>query len=677
MANKNPVLGLAFNVKNPDEAIVKMLQDEFKAKQIDENMWAFPYDPAVGDYDKFADILGSFYVGIINATDYVFYRDDRLNQDMLDFSGEDPEEDGSIPLTVLPDVEDFTVDNADDIKAAIEEVRNQYYQVTVDWDGSDQRAVLGDKKNPEVTNDDVVNSDNESQNNWNEENPDNSKNDTSLTENHNGSKQTNNVEHDDSDKGNDDHPVEDVIGDIFNEGYQDQTGTQQDNSTEHVKGKPDFALTLAADIFENNEPLVLQGFDDATRQQIAPDYIKAQANVGNKADESIFEMAQRIRNANEKFEDEFKERFKDSTDQHNETLEKIATKADQDFKKAEKDNKEAYQKAKDEYVKANRPRLEAEFDDANRGTYARNLDNQRADIEANAHKLNTEEKKRYQEAFNKQSAQYVERRIRQMDFSDIYDAYEETLRNETDHLAEIATSFTDQVAVVTKHLVDEKKGLERQNEALSKENDVLNRTMEKQTDAKAEKIASDRTVALQQQLSDSKLTNSSLQEKLNELQAKNDELERDNRSLKRTQSDLLKAKETAESLLPAKQNVVEVQRENLQPAPEKSVDKKKSGHINTIVGLIAGILIATGLGAGYLAWEGQHQAKNSTQHQTIQVVPNSSSSSNSHEYSKGDTFNYHSDKDNKDYTVTMDNSTQGHYTDSKGNYHQVTLKEGD
>ncbi len=102
MEDKNPVLGLAFNVKNPDESVIKMLEEEFKARKIDENMWAFPYDANVGDYDKFGAVLGSFFVGIINSNDYSFYPNETLNKDMLEFSGEDPEDDGSIPLAVLP-----------------------------------------------------------------------------------------------------------------------------------------------------------------------------------------------------------------------------------------------------------------------------------------------------------------------------------------------------------------------------------------------------------------------------------------------------------------------------------------------------------------------------------------------------------------------------------------------
>ena len=96
------------------------------------------------------------------------------------------------------------------------------------------------------------------------------------------------------------------------------------------------------------------------------------------------------------------------------------------------------------------------------------------------------------------------------------------------------------------------------------------------------------------------------------------------------------------------------------------------------MGIVAGVLIATGLVTAYMAWHGQNNAKSDTSQQTIQVTPKAAtaSSSSNQQYKKGDTFNYHSNKDNKDYTVTMDNSTQGHYTDSKGNYHQVTLKEG-
>ncbi|MCC4370516.1 hypothetical protein LMB49_03775 [Limosilactobacillus reuteri] len=672
MVDKNPVLGLAFDVKHPDEAIIKMLQDEFKAKQIDDKMWAFPYNPSAGDYDKFGEILGSFYVGIINSNDYSFYRNDKLNQDMIEYSGEDPEDDGSIPLSVLPDVEDFTVENADDITAAIEDVRKKHYSYTIAWDGSDDLTTIGEKPKTEVLEDIETETPAEDQS-------------SSIAKGEQPLKtpQENVVEDDSEQRSSDnDDTVEDVVGDIFDddkskEDLNDQQ-LQKEKEVSHIQGKPDLALSLAANIFENNEPLVLQGFDDATRQQIAPDYIKAQANVGNKADESIFEMAKRIRNAHEKFENEFKEKFNESTKQHNETLDKIAAKAEQDTEKAVKESHDAYQEAKEEYVKANRPRLEAEFDEANRKTYDRNLDNKKADIEATAHKLKAEEEKRYGEASNKESAKYVERRIRQMDFSDIYEDYERTLHEETDHLAELATSFTDQVAVVTKQLVNENKALEKQNEALSKENDVLNRTMVQQTTTKAEKIANDRTSTLQQQLSDSKLTNTNLQERINELQKKNDELERDNRSLKRTQGDLLQAKETAEALIPAKSKIVEVQKESARPIEEKTTQKKKSGVGNTIVGIVAGVLIATGLGTAYMAWQGQNNVKSDTSQQAIQVTPKTAtaSSSSKQQYKKGDTFNYHSNKDNKDYTVTMDNSTQGHYTDSKGNYHQVTLKEG-
>ncbi len=476
--------------------------------------------------------------------------------------------------------------------------------------------------------------------------------------------------------------MKDVVGDIFGE---EQNDSENDDSKEsqkeqqqfpHIQGKPDLALTLAADIFTNKEPLVLQGFDEATQKQLAPDYIKAQATVGNKADQTIYAMAEQIRNSHETFAKEFDDEFKDSINQHEDTLKKIDIKAQQDIEKAEKNNAEDYQVAKEKYVEANRPRLEAEFDKENKNIYSQNLEDKKKSIQANAAKLKETENSNYQKVYNEQSAHYIERRIRQIDFSDLFNDYENVLQDETDHLAELATSFVDQVAVVTGGLTEQNEALKQQNVSLSRENDILNRTMNEQVKVQADKKASDRTVVLQQQLTDLQLTNNNLKGKIHELQNKNDELSRDNRSLKRTQKDLLDAKEIAEKLIPAKQKVVEVQKAVSQPI-ETTTKSKKTGHTNKIVGILAGVLITLGLGTAYLGWQSQ-QVKNSSnsEQQTIQVTPSNTSNFESHHYKKGDTFTYYSDKDKKDYTITMDDDKQGHYTDAKGNYHQVTLKEG-
>ena len=336
----------------------------------------------------------------------------------------------------------------------------------------------------------------------------------------------------------------------------------------------------------------------------------------------------------------------------------------------------------------------------------------------------------------KEEDRFMERKFRSVKIDDIIDEYIDDANEQINHIQEQATDFTDQVAIVAHQALDERDKAKQEAKLAKQEKDSTIAGMQAEMDNKIAAGVAAQTSDLQRTVDDLTKRNAESNDLINKMnqdhaeqlrkehekwdaryQEQNDqfrekeehwtrrvesaqsqltELTKQNNSLQATNAGLQKQLETLSNQIDSYKSAVEaankrsdtLQDQMVQSANQTSqlmansmglqqmarsnnepqqapVRSSKAGWITSaIVGAIA--LMGLSIGGTVLAM-------NHTQASQPTVVQTSNNAT-APKYSNGSTWMFHDPKTGKNYTVTMDNSTQGHYTDDHGQKHVVQVE---
>ena len=428
-----------------------------------------------------------------------------------------------------------------------------------------------------------------------------------------------------------------------------------------AQGTVDPLLTLAADIFENNEAISFPKYDEYTHKQIQAQIVKSESTVFIARDEAIYTIYNILKAHAPKFEQEFEDDFVDSKQKHELRLKSIETSKNNQIEKMEASMQEEYMSNREKFVEAQRTILETNYDNDHLAQKQQRVNQERQRYIDEAEFATTKEKKDYQDHYKKERQRFLERRFRQIDINQVLNDFEQVVHQETMAIEQEATQFANQVGVVTESVKKQQEAAELNAKSAQEQLNIFNKTMQEKIEARVEKEVQKRTSSLQQQLIDSQKRVTDAQNNIESLQKNNKALVASNEKLQTANDALNNIKiDRVPAAAPTPAPVVEPAKE---PAKKKSVWGLVAGFI---VALVAVIIITAGVTT--LVTNHNNQAQTTSVASSQESVVSSSSAK---DYQKGDTWTY--SKDGHKYKVTMDNSKEGHYIDQDGRQHRITL----
>lgn len=612
-----------------------------------EDGYAFAYEEDNNSfYEEFADYDGIIKLGIYHQQDNMFYKNDHLTEILAEENDTPIEE---LDLTFIPDLQDFIDEHDAEIEEEIDKVKDRFYaHLKIGED------TLESSETPE-------DSDSSSTTNFSINVPEDEGAGEELTSMINSKNQSNSSE---TQVNNAPSSVPETQQNmVVVSGSPDRVQKQTPD------GNIDPLLTLAADIFENTEQIALPQYDKYTQVQLQKEILSAENKINDARDSAIFAIRDTLAANRETIEEAFENKFSSYKDKHEKTIQVIENNEKTKVEELRQKESQIYDQAKGAFIESQRAALADKYDQEHLATYQQDLLQKEQNLKAEFAGQMVEENDRYNEHYYRQKGKFLENNFRKIDFKDIFDSYQNIVLEQRDMLSEHATQFADQVALVARDLEQQRDNAIEEAKKHKQRADVLEDTMNSKIELLADEKATKRTqeyleknVSLQKSLQES-------QEVARKERERADSMFENNKKIQMVNDVLSKQNQTqVTNNVPATTTAVPVQKE------EKTSTKSKAGVITSI---ILGVVAIVGIAVGGTTLVLNHQRAVS-QPQVVQTQSSSTSSvvsASSSSYKKGDKWTYHNTKDGKDYEVTMDNETTGHYTDGDGNQHQITLNK--
>lgn len=689
MAGNNEVLVLAIEIIDPDESATQALADsQIEPIKTDSGV-AFAYDEK--DTELFDDLaedeLLTIQLGLINVNDGNYYESPVLTHMLAQAMGDDVDDDDIDP-SILPELGEVIDSNEETISKEKERVIQEYYYAA----GTNSESSQTSEVSSESVYDPSTNTFSEPSQIGNEYNADgsgDSRPDTlsPSTSGDDGAKLNINSESTGS----------------TNEKETPQVTSSTDIADE-VSAAPDTLLRLAAERWLNSAHEELPAFDAMTHQQLQRQLVNAEASLDKNRNDSIFKIYNRYKDRLPELEKLFEVEFKGNKKAHEDALANINSNEEKDVKQLTATRNKDYDAGKEKWIQSQRQTLDEQYDAEHRESFNQALNVDINNIHAQAEAQRHEEERKYSKFKADQKEQYIETHLSQVDVSDVVDDFNELVNQENTKLIAEAKK----IAVKVKELSDKYDELisKEKEKAKSLENQLktLKETYNQQLSAETETASNEKTAdlssrikQLSEQLQEAHNTIDKLSEandvlngnkresnsKIQDLNAQvqslikqlNQEKSMANDSQERI-NQLTQQNQQLQQLVNNQANIALQSHNSALNSDQQIQQPKKNSIVGTIISVILAIVAIAGLAIGGTAmYMHMHSSQEQSKQQASTVTqPTVSDKINSNPtYKKGDSWTYRNSKDNRNYTVTMDNARTGHYTDKDGQQHTVTL----
>lgn len=676
-------LSLAINILNSDDEVIEDLKEGGIDTYTTDDGIAFAYDPdAIETYDDLAEnVEPTFKLGVINTNDGRYYEQPQLTQKLADYMSVEPDD---IDLTILPDFTDFVDENQNAINGAIKQVQDSYYSINPSQQSS-QSSVSVQSSEP------ASNASNQKQEVHDNLQYDPSTATFSESSTPIGSTQIPNVR---ANEGLNN------VGTASNSTQQnadfnrtnDSVASQLpsfDNDADQFKPKANYLLDLASELFADKDETVALKFDPYTSKQLQGSILEVEKNIANGRGQGVKRIYQRILDNLPEWKSSFNAEFKANTDKHNDTLKTIDANEADALKAARNDHEVKYKDAKEQFIESQRPLLEQKYDADHREDADKALNAQLNAIRTDNEALRHQENRKFDEFKSDQEQAYIKNKVRQsITIDDIMSDYNKLINADMNLLKQKSSEFADQTGVITKKIADKLQEAQSDRDKYRNLYTNLKSNYDKNLNANVEAKTNQNLAIIQEQL---KSKNNEVASRSNESETLRDALKSEQEKVHEQQNtieDLQHKNKRLESTVENLRQDQEQLKNNLinthQTLQTVGPGKAKQSHLGgKIAGIVVGTVAVIGLSISSTVLFMNH-SQNNQPVKTEQTVPSNnasssvkdttSSSSQAPSYKKGDTWSYHSNSDNNNYTVTMDNPYTGHYTDKNGQEHTVTLK---
>lgn len=683
-------LTLGVILKNIDDQATNILSENDVKTYKSRDGVAIEYDP--NDFDTYSELaedeLPDLALGILNPSDGTFYERPELNSALADDSGESADD---LDLGLLPDLVSFMDDHSDLIDKAKDDVLNRYYYVYSRDDEQENGEQSEEKSASPQTPLEAAQSSTK-------ENTDDSENNVEASTE--GSDELESVSPEQARQAIRESVSEASSAPAVANNSEDNNSPAITNIKYHPEADP--LLKKAYSLFTNVARVEWPQFDPATSNQLRPDYITAETNISVAEDTAVQEIYQLLKQKKSGIDALFEDKIKDDTAKHNKALKDLDENRQIDIDKVKKERKSTYEANRDQWIEDQRQPLMDAYDRDHKDNYIKALS---ADINEIQDKHDLQKKienERFNSFKDKAQAKFVDEQLDKVDISKIVDAYNDTVADNVQYLKNQAKKFVTEVAKLTANYQNSINALQKERDDIKSEYDNLKHNLEEQKRLGIDKGVKDATSDLANQL---EVKRKEIEAKDNELraikkaqQASEANLSQVSAQLNEATSKLLNKSnqlDTANAQLEQIQKATQIpttlaNQNNLvantqQSSPEQTANDKSSDNERkkTSVGVIVldallGVLAVGGLTFGILGYHNMNSSQNTVRTSAVVTKTDKNRSQpkisdSVKQYKQGDTWTYHNSTDNKDYTVTMDNPTHGHYTDQNGQQHIITL----
>lgn len=733
MDNSN-ALSLAINIINADDQVTDSLKDaNLQTHQTSDGI-AFAYDPDAYDtYDELADdTLPTIKLGFINEDDDEYYDQPDLTHSLADYMGVD---DDDIDLSTLPDIADFTQEKQDDIDAARQALIDKYYSnddsVNIGSDNAGQEPqalVSGTNANSQIdevnsamrydpstatfsSSSDIDRSSTTGQNNAqpapvpasNNDAPD----DWSAAANESTGQE--NASQDNTDNS---QPFAEKLPSI--------------NGDSSIQPKPSKWLDIAREMFADADHTEMVEFDPNTRKQLQPQILAVEKNIADGRGAGVARIYKRIKDQLPELSKAFEADFKESADKHNDAMDVIDANEKDDIERITKQASEKYDSDREAFIASKHDALGAQYDAENKDNYNKALTAKLNEVRANSEALRHQENSKFKTFKQKEKERYIENEIRKnLEIKDIISDFNKLINADMKTLTDESTHFADRVGVMTKQIVSKLEESKKESESWKNKYNALHDSYTQKVDASVADQTSRNLTVIREELNQKEKElhsraeeNATLKGALKNEQKKSRDLDSVVKQYK-AQLELLKnhpaqaaagyyypqqgmmgpmqvptqpqpqPQMTQAPQMPTQPQTQVPQQTQMTQAtqatqatntPESRSEQKKNHRGGRIAATVVGALAIIGLSIGGTAMAFQHhegqvqtEQSSSVSSSTSSTQPSVASDNAVKKYKAGDTWTYHNKDDNKNYTVTMDNATTGHYTDKNGQQHTITL----
>lgn len=711
----NNVLAFSVNVVGPEDEVKQALNDGGVTTFPSSDGIAFAYNANDMDtYNELNDLaddgvtVAHFTLGILNVDDGSFYPSPELTQKLADANGA-PVND--IDFSILPDMPDFVSNAEADIAKAKHDVAEKYYAYLLN-DGNDDSA-SADSLVQSVNNNENDPVYNASTGKFVAQPADNTESTDAepVAEPAHADADDDGFDLDD-DSDLSDFDLEDEPNDELPSSPAPTAPVQQGPVYQPI---PDELLKVAAQMFTNVDRSELPVFDPHTQKQLQKQIIEAETTIDRDRNKAVQRIWERLQQAKPGIEKSFDAHFKDSNDRHGEVLKQIDANEAMAIADAKKTKQESYERARDQYVADQRQALQDRYDAEHKENFNATLNADVEQIKTSNEALRHQENHKYEEFRAKELDKYLDDELRKTNIDDIVSDFNAEVNEQVDMLKDSAGQFADQVGVVAADLDKQLKSSQEETAEWKQNFKNLQSTYNEKMNLEVEKQVGERTTVLSDRVN---MYNSELKSREQELdtvkqalegeRTRNSELSQAAKELANKREEMAKLKQELETER-AKNENIDKTLEHLQnqlksqsynafsqqpaapiiqaPQPAQPVQQpaqtEKKGHAGTIASMVMGALAIAVLSVGgTMLAVGHNSSDNGSSSSSVRTEQTSTSSTSSSQpsvsdsvktYKKGDTWTYHNDSDDQNYTVTMDSDSTGHYTDKNGQQHTITL----
>lgn len=719
----NNVLAFSVNVVGPEDEVKQALNNGGVTTFPSSDGIAFAYDANDMDtYNELNDLaddnatVAHFTLGILNVDDGSFYPSPELTQKLADANGA-PVDD--IDFSILPDMPDFVDGAKAEIEKAKHDVAEKYYAYLLN-DENDDSASAGSLVQS-VNNNENAPVYNASTGKFVAQPADNAESADAepvaepVAEPAHADADDDGFDLDDDSDSSDFDLNDESDGKPSDELPSSPAPTAPVQQGPVYQPMPDELLKVAAQMFTNVDRSELPVFDPHTQKQLQKQIIEAETTIDRDRNKAVQRIWERLQQAKPGIEKSFDAHFKDSNDRHGEVLKQIDANETVAIADAKKTKQESYERARDQYVADQRQALQDRYDAEHKENFNATLNADVEQIKTSNEALRHQENHKYEEFRAKELDKYLDDELRKTNIDDIVSDFNAEVNEQVDMLKDSAGQFADQVGVVAADLDKQLKSSQEETTQWKHNFKDLQSTYNEKLNLEVEKQVGERTTVLSDRVN---MYNSELKSREQELntvkqalegeRTRNGELSNAAKELANKREEMAKLKQELENER-AKNENIDKTLEHLQnqlksqsynafqqqpaapiiqtPQPAQPVQQpaqaEKKGHAGTIASMVMGALAIAGLSVGgTMLATGHNSSDNGSSSSSVRTEQTSTSSASSSRpsvsdsvktYKKGDTWTYHNDSDDQNYTVTMDSDSTGHYTDKNGQQHTVTL----
>lgn len=249
---------------------------------------------------------------------------------------------------------------------------------------------------------------------------------------------------------------------------ENEVTTKSNTSSNQPNADP--ILLKAIEIFDSQKKDLLPDFDELTHKQMQTEILNAHNAVADARSEVIFEMYQKMKKAIELSAEELdQEVLLPATSKHEKAINTIRKNLEIDIDRIRQESQQKYNDEREKAVQAKLPELRRQFDKENLEGHYKQVNTLINELSNEFNSKIQEENDNYNQYVNDLAETDQENVLQTLDFTELLDKYNNSVKRQKRELDQVANSFNDQLEEAVFQINQEKIELSDKINRLEKE----------------------------------------------------------------------------------------------------------------------------------------------------------------------------------------------------------------